>query len=119
MVGSGALLATGRMPRISAAVLASTLVPTTYVGHPFWEEKDAATRAQQRTAFLKNLAVLGGLLLATVDTEGRPGVAYRMHMVSRGAERKAKATKREAKHAAKAARREAKLAARTAHDALT
>ena len=63
--------------------------------------------------------MLGGLLLATVDTEGRPGVAYRMQMVSRSAERKAKTTKREAKHAAKAARRETKLAARSAHDALT
>jgi len=105
--------------RMSATVLAATLAPTTYVGHPFWQAQDAATRAQQRTAFLKNLGVLGGLLLATVDTEGRPGVAYRMHMVSRGAERKAKTTRRQAKHAARAARREARLAARTAHDALT
>jgi uncharacterized membrane protein YphA (DoxX/SURF4 family) len=119
MVGAGTLFAMGRMPRMSATVLAATLAPTTYVGHPFWQAQDAATRAQQRTAFLKNLGVLGGLLLATVDTEGRPGVAYRMHMVSRGAERKAKTTRRQAKHAARAARREARLAARTAHDALT
>jgi hypothetical protein len=111
------------MPRTSATVLAATLVPTTYAGHPFWEEKDRATRVQQRNAFLKNLGVLGGLLQAAVDTEGRPGVAYRMHMVSKGAERRARTTKRETKQAVRAARREAKLAGRLArsqaHDALT
>lgn len=119
MVGAGALFALGRMPRTSATVLAATLVPTTYVGHPFWQEKDATTRVQQRNAFLKNLGVLGGLLLAAVDTEGRPGVAYRMHMLSNRAERAAKTTRREARHATKAAKREAKLRATQAHDALT
>ena len=119
MVGGGALLALGRLPRLSALVLAGALVPTTYVGHPFWQEKDPATRAQQRVAFLKNLSILGGLLLATVDTEGRPGLAYRMHMATESAGRTAKRTRREAKLAARAARREARLAAAQAHHALT
>lgn len=119
MVGAGSLFAMGRMPRISAAVLATTLVPTTYVGHPFWVEKDPAMKARQKNAFLKNLAVIGGLMIAAVDTEGRPGVAYRMHMLSNRAERVAKTSKREARYAAKAAKREAKLRATQAHDALT
>ena len=130
MVGGGTLLALGRMPRTAATVLAASLVPTTYVGHPFWAEPDATKRGQQRTAFLRNLAVLGGLLLATVDTEGRPGLAYRMHMANQFAGRTARTTKRETRHvaraahretrhAARAARREAKLAASQAHDALT
>lgn len=126
MVGGGTLLALGHMPRLSSLMLAGTLVPTTYVGHPFWEEKDAGARAQQRTAFLKNVAILGGLLLATVDTEGRPGIAYRMHLATESAGRTAKRTKREAKyakrearHASRAAKREVKLAATQAHDALT
>lgn len=119
MVGGGTMLALGKMPRLSSMVLAGTIVPTTYVGHPFWQEKDAAVRAQQRTAFLKNLAVLGGLLLASVDTEGRPGLAYRMHLAGESAGRTAKRTKREATLAKRAAKREAKLAASRAHDALT
>ncbi|HEY7718455.1 MAG TPA: DoxX family protein [Pedococcus sp.] len=130
MVGGGVLFAMGVVPRVTSMVLAGTLVPTTYAGHPFWEAKDPATRAQQRTAFLKNLGILGGLLLATVDTEGRPGLAYRVHLAGARAERAAKTsrrearhaanlTRREAKHAARAARREAKLAATQAHDALT
>jgi hypothetical protein len=61
---------------------------------------------------------MGGLLLAAVDTEGKPGVAYRMGMATDSAKRAAKRTKREAKHAARAARREARLAASQAHDAV-
>jgi uncharacterized membrane protein YphA (DoxX/SURF4 family) len=119
MVGGGALFAMGRLPRITSVLLAGTLLPTTYVGHPFWEEKDPARRAQQRTAFLKNLGILGGLLLAAVDTEGRPGIAYRVHLGTERAGRTAKTTRREARHAARAAKREARLAAHSAHDALT
>lgn len=119
MVGGGALLATGRVPRIASWALAGSLVPTTYVGHPFWAESDPATKRMQRISFLKNLGLLGGLLLAAVDTEGRPGLAYRAGMVTDAAKRNARRTRREAKRAAHAARREAKLAATQAHDALT
>ena len=40
-VAAGLALATGRMPRLSSAVLAATLVPTTAAGHRFWEETGA------------------------------------------------------------------------------
>ena len=118
-VGAGLMLGMGRMPRTAATVLAATMVPSTYVSHPFWAAKDPTQRREERKAFMKNLAVLGGLLLAAVDTEGRPGVAYRMHMLSDRAERAAKTSQREARYAAKAARREARLRATQAHDALT
>ncbi len=100
---AGASLATGRAPRISAAALALTLLPTTAAGHRFWEESDPAVRSQQRLHFFKNLSMLGGLIIASGDTEGRPGVAWR-------ARRAAKDARREAKHFAATARREAKLA---------
>lgn len=74
---AAAALATGRAPRLSASVLAATLVPTTMAGHAFWDETDPATRQQQKMQFAKNLSVLGGLVLAALDTEGRPGVAWR------------------------------------------
>ncbi len=119
MLGGGALLATGNLPRLAALVLAGTLVPTTYVGHQFWAETDKAAKSAQRTQFLKNVGLLGGLILAAVDTEGRPGLAYRMGMAGDSAKRTAKQAKREARHAANTARREAKLAAAQAHDALT
>lgn len=119
MVGAGGLLAIGRMPRLAALVLAVAMAPTTYVGHPFWEDRDPAAKRQNRIQFLKNLSLIGGLLLASVDTEGRPGIAYRVGMAGHSAKRTARHARHEARHAARAARREAKLAATQAHDALT
>jgi putative oxidoreductase len=102
-VAAGLGLATGRAPRISAAVLAATLVPTTAAGHRFWEKSDPAERAQQRVHFFKNVSMLGGLIIASGDTEGRPGVLWRTR-------RAAKDARREARHLARSARREAALA---------
>ena len=85
-VGAAALLAVGRFPRLASLILAGSLVPTTLAGHRFWEETDKQARTMQRTHFLKNVAMLGGLLLAAVDTEGRPSLGWRAH---RAAERAA------------------------------
>lgn len=66
-VGAGALLAAGIVPRLAATSLAVSMVPTTFGGHRFWEISDRAQRAQQRVHFLKNAAILGGLLIAAFD----------------------------------------------------
>jgi uncharacterized membrane protein YphA (DoxX/SURF4 family) len=76
-VGAGVLLAVGRFRRLACLALMGSIVPTTYAGHRFWEETDDATRAQQRTHFVKNLGLLGGLILAAVDTEGAPSLSWR------------------------------------------
>jgi uncharacterized membrane protein YphA (DoxX/SURF4 family) len=103
----GLALATGKGRRLGATLLAASLVPTTLAGHSFWQEDDKGAKAQQRIQFMKNLGLLGGLLLAAVDTEGKPGVAWR-------ATHGAKAAKRETKRGAKAAKREARQLAREA-----
>lgn len=100
---AAAALATGRSPRIASTVLAASLVPTTIAGHAFWNETEPAAKNLQRLQFFKNLGVVGGLLLAGVDTEGRPGLAWR-------ASHAATTTRKETKRLAKSARREAKLA---------
>lgn len=92
-LAAAAALATGRMPRVAAGVLAASLVPTTLAGHPFWDETDPAQRKAQLIHFAKNLSIAGGLLIAAGDTDGRPGLAWR------------------ARHAAKDAKREARLLA--------
>ncbi|MGI8450936.1 MAG: DoxX family protein [Streptosporangiaceae bacterium] len=92
---AGSLLAIGRFPRLSALALAATLVPTTLAGHPYWEAEDDKERAQQRIHFLKNLTMLGGLLIAAADTEGNPSLAWR------------------SRHAVQAARHDVSLATRT------
>ena len=63
--------------RPAAVVLAATLVPTTLAGHRFWEEDDPAARRHQTIHVLKNVAMMGGLLLAAADTGGRPSVPWR------------------------------------------
>ena len=102
----GLALATGRAPRLSALALSASLVPTTAAGHRFWEESDPATKANQRVHFFKNVSMMGGLLLAGVDTECKPGLAWRAKHATTSA-------RREASHLAKSARREAKLAAKS------
>ena len=69
-VVAGALLSLGILRRLSAMVLAGTLIPTTLAGHRFWEELDEDARKMQITHFAKNLGLLGALLL--VATEPRP-----------------------------------------------
>jgi len=76
-VGAGALFALGKFPRFSALLLAGSIVPTTLAGHRFWEHDDPKERFGQLSHFLKNLGLLGGLLLAAVDTEGKPSVGWR------------------------------------------
>ncbi|WP_104989790.1 DoxX family protein [Deinococcus sp. NW-56] len=61
MVGAGTLLALGIAPRTASAALAISLVPTTVIGHPFWD-RDGRERQQQQNQFLKNLALFGALL---------------------------------------------------------
>jgi uncharacterized membrane protein YphA (DoxX/SURF4 family) len=66
-LGAGVLLAAGVMSRLAALTLAVSMVPTTVAGHRFWEMEDAVKRHQQRTQFLKNSAIFGGLLVVALD----------------------------------------------------
>ena len=75
MLAAGATLALGIWPRLSAAVLAGSLVPTTVAGHPYWRFEDPAARRQQRIHFFKNVGLFGGALL--VLSERPPAAARR------------------------------------------
>jgi len=63
-VAAGVALAAGVAPRLSALALAASLAPTTVGGHPFWRFDDPVQRSPQRIQFAKNVAIIGGLLLA-------------------------------------------------------
>jgi len=80
---AGLALSLGRAPRLAAAVLSGSLIPTTLAAHSFWKIDDEADRALQKQEFFKNASMLGGLLLAVVDTEGKPSVAWRTRMAAR------------------------------------
>ncbi len=62
MAISGTALMLGIAPRLAAAALIGSLIPTTIGGHRFWEFDDQAQRAGQRVHFNKNLGLVGGLL---------------------------------------------------------
>jgi putative oxidoreductase len=68
-VVGGVLLGLGVFPRLAAFALAVSLIPTTLAGHRFWEESDPQGRASQRIQFLKNTAMLGGLVLVSTDRD--------------------------------------------------
>jgi putative oxidoreductase len=115
---AGSLLAIGKFPRLSAAALAASLIPTTAAGHRFWESSDKQERAQQKVHFLKNVSMLGGLLIAASDTAGNPSIAWRGRHAATTAKREAALTAKtvaaEAKTAsAKAQAQAAKTAAKT------
>ena len=70
MIAGAAMLGLGRLPRVGAALLVGALAPTTLAAHSFWSEPEE-TKDMQRIHFLKNVSMLGGLLLAVADTGGR------------------------------------------------
>jgi len=113
-VAAGSLFALGRLPRLSAVALSASVVPTTLAGHRFWEHDDPKERFGQLSHFLKNLGLLGGLLLAAVDTEGKPSVGWRAR---RAAGRAAGATEKNLAKAQKAAATAQKNAAKQASEA--
>ncbi len=69
MVAGGTMLALGIAPKLAAVALLGNLVPTTIIGHAFWKEERGAAREAQMIQFLKNLGLLGGLLLVLTQKE--------------------------------------------------
>lgn len=109
-LAGGLLLATGRLNRPAAVALAGSLVPTTLAGHPFWTNDDPAERLNNQIHVMKNLGLIGGLLLAALDTEGRPGLRWRAsHRIGHG--------RRTVRRAVRTARRDARIALRSASTA--
>jgi uncharacterized membrane protein YphA (DoxX/SURF4 family) len=76
-VGGGLLLATGKMPRLASAALAFTVIPGSLGAHLFWNEDDPERKAQKRRDLLTDLSLLGGLIIASADTAGKPSLGWR------------------------------------------
>jgi putative oxidoreductase len=66
-VGCGLLLLTGFKARYAALVLAAWLVPVTLTFHGFWHYA-GAQQQEQMINFLKNLAIIGGLLVFSTSS---------------------------------------------------
>ena len=71
MVVGGLALGAGILPRAASLGLIASLLPTTVVGHPFWREQEPAARSAQTLQFVKNLSMLGGLVIEASSPEPR------------------------------------------------
>jgi uncharacterized membrane protein YphA (DoxX/SURF4 family) len=76
-IGGGLLLASGKLPRLASAALAVSVVPGSLGGHMFWNQDDPGRKADERRAFLTDVSLIGGLIIAAVDTEGKPSLGWR------------------------------------------
>ncbi len=82
-IGGGLLLAAGRLPRFASAALALSVVPSSLGGHAFWTEVDPQRKADERRAFITDVSLIGGLIIAAVDTEGKPSLGWRGRRAAR------------------------------------
>lgn len=69
MILAGLLLSLGIAPKLAATLLIGSMIPTTIVGHPFWKEEPGPQRQNQETQFLKNLGLIGGLLMVLLEKD--------------------------------------------------
>jgi uncharacterized membrane protein YphA (DoxX/SURF4 family) len=76
-IAGGLLLAAGRAPRVASAALAFTVIPANLGAHMFWAESDPERKAEQRRAFLTDVSLVGGLIIASADTGGKPSLGWR------------------------------------------
>jgi uncharacterized membrane protein YphA (DoxX/SURF4 family) len=82
-IGGGLLLASGRLPRLASAALAATVIPANLGAHMFWDEPDQQLKAEKRRGFLTDLSLLGGLIIASADTAGKPSLGWRGRRAAR------------------------------------
>jgi putative oxidoreductase len=74
-IGGGLMVLTGFKAKYAALVMALWLIPVTLVFHHFWGIP-AAQQQDQMTNFLKNVAIMGGLLvLASASPETKSAKA--------------------------------------------
>ncbi|MFN2495822.1 MAG: DoxX family membrane protein [Pseudonocardiaceae bacterium] len=86
-IGAGLMMASGRAPRLAAALLAVDLIPSTAAEHPFWSGRYPEDRKTDQVQFLKNAGLLGGLLLAISDTGGKPSLSWRARHAKKDVEK--------------------------------
>ena len=72
-----------KLPRLASAALACSVVPGSLGGHLFWTETDPERKVQQRREFLTDLSLIGALMIASVDTEGKPSLGWRGRRAAR------------------------------------
>ncbi len=102
-VGAGVLLGLGKFSRLAALALTVTSGLNAMVEYKEADASSPEAKKARRNQLLKNLSLIGAVLLASVDTAGKPGLAWR-------AEHLATDTRRNARSVTKDARKKMKKA---------
>lgn len=76
-VGAGALFALGKMPRLSATVLAAAHAPTMVARFSAAPGGSLTSTDTKVVGVATDAALLGALFMAAADTQGKPGLAWR------------------------------------------
>ncbi len=96
-VGAGLLLGIGKLSRMAALLLVLTSALNTVVESRSADANTKEDKTQRRNQLLKNVSLIGGVLLAAVDTNGRPGLAWRAEHLAGDARKSAKSLSKDAK----------------------
>ena len=88
-VSAALLLGIGRFSRVAALLLTVTATVNALVDFRSGDASTAEGKKARRTQLLKNLSLIGAVLLAAVDTNGRPGLAWRAGHLATGARKNA------------------------------
>ncbi|PZR52079.1 DoxX family protein [Xylanimonas oleitrophica] len=90
----GVGLAAGFFPRLCAIKLAAVTVPLAVAHQPFTSKGEE--RARRTVPFVRAVGAIGAALIAGVDHEGRPGLAWRVDHARHAAARSTAKTARKA-----------------------
>lgn len=114
---AGIAYATNRCPRVAAAALLAT-TSVGWAGRKRVWELRGEELSQEIQSILTDAGLLGGVLLAVVDRDGRPSLGYRAEKFVERSQKKAAATQRELEKKKGAVEKSAKDAVKTAQSQL-
>lgn len=126
-VGAGTMLALGKCPRLSALLLATSLLPTVLAEHQYWTEDDPERRETQRSLLLLKGGLAAALLMLATEPrrsrhlgalrrqmyDARTKAAVETRAMRRRAQNEVRQARREATRQVRQARREARRLAKS------
>lgn len=96
-IGAGLLLGIGKLSRVAALLLVVSSALNTVVEYRSADSSTKEAKTHRRNELLKNVSLIGAVMLATVDTNGRPGLAWRAEHLAGDARKSAKSLSKDAR----------------------